>query len=224
MQRDPSPSSWVDQFPALRDLREDVWKQALSQVKQVTVPSGTAVFQYGDQCQNYLLVLSGSVKVVSLSPEGREVVLYRVGAGHTCTLTTSCLLGETEYPAQGVVESEVQAVVMPREVFNRLMAHSDGFRHFVFAQIGDRMAWLMYLVQEIAFERTHVRLARKLLEGCGDDHVIYATHADLAVELGTLREVISRLLKEFEHNGWVELSRGAIRVVNTAGLAQHIKA
>jgi len=223
MSSTPSETSWVDQFSVLPHLTDPVWKQALTQVQQATVPPGTSIFQCGDPCQNYLFVLSGSVKVVSLSPEGREVVLYRVGAGNTCTLTTSCLLGETEYPAQGIAEGEVKAVVMPRAVFNPLIAQSEGFRRFVFSQIGERMAKLMYLVQEFAFERTHVRLARKLLEVRGHDDVIHATHADLAVELGTVREVVSRLLKEFENNGWIQLFRGGIRVVESNALEKHIE-
>ncbi len=219
----PSNGTWVDAFPDLDVATDPAWQQAVCQVKQVTVPAGTTIFQCGDPCQNYLFVLSGSVRVVSLNPEGREVVLYHVGSGSTCTLTTSCLLGDTDYPAQGIAEREVQAVVMPRSVFNQLLTRSDGFRHFVFSQIGERMARLMYLVQEMAFERTHVRLIRKLLEGVDESGMVHATHAELAIELGTVREVISRLLKEFEHEGWVELSRGGIRLIDAHGLQRHIQ-
>ncbi len=223
MQAGSSNGGWVDQFPDLGGLADPVWQQAVTQVKEVTVPAGTTIFQCGDPCRNYLFVLSGSVRVISLSPEGREVVLYHVGAGSTCTLTTSCLLGDTDYPAQGIAECDVRAVVMPRPVFNRLLTQSDGFRHFVFSQIGERMARLMYLVQELAFERTHVRLIRKLLEKADRDRVVHATHAELAVELGTVREVVSRLLKEFEHEGWVALFRGGVRLVDAQGLQRHIE-
>ncbi|MBI5136049.1 MAG: Crp/Fnr family transcriptional regulator [Nitrospirae bacterium] len=212
---------WFNAFTTLRTLNDAEWKAALAQVREITLPPGAAIFQCGDPCRNYLFVVSGSVTVTSLSHEGREVVLYRVGSGQTCTLTTACLLGETDYPAQGIAEGEVRAAVMPRDVFNRLLADSVGFRRFVFAQIGDRMAGLMRRVQELAFERTHVRLARKLLEGRDGDDTVHATHAQLAVELGTVREVVSRLLKEYERNGWVRLFRGGVHIVDAESLARH---
>ncbi len=205
---------WLAQFPDLKHIDDAAWKQSVAELKSLSVPSGTTIFQCGDPCQNFLLVCAGSVKVISLSPEGREVVLYHVGSGQTCILTTSCLLGETEYPAHGITEGEVRAMTMPKAVFSRLLAESPGFRRFVFSQIGGRMARLMYLVQEIAFDRTHMRLARKLGEIADQNGLIQLTHAELAVELGTVREVVSRLLKDFERKGLVKLSRGDIRILD----------
>ncbi len=213
---------WLEKFADLAAVQDPLWQQAAAGLQPTTVPSGATLFECGDACQNYLFVLAGSVKIVSLNPDGREVVLYRVGAGQTCILTTSCLLGETDYPAQGITEQETTAMVMPRPVFKRLLEGSDGFRRFVFGQISDRMARLMGLVQELAFERAHVRLARTLLATRGDDQVVHATHAELAVELGTVREVVSRLLKEFEHNGWVALFRGGVRITDPEALKNHL--
>jgi CRP/FNR family transcriptional regulator len=211
---------WLEQFDDLKKVADPAWKQALSEVSEITVAAGTVLFQSGDTCKNYLFLCSGSVKVISLSPEGREVVLYHIGPGQTCILTSSCLLGDAEYPAQGVAEQEVHAAAMPREVFNRLLSESAGFRRFVFGQMGNRMAKLMYLVQEIAFDRTHVRLAKKLQAIAGPDGTAHLTHADLAVELGTVREVVSRLLKDFERKGLVQLSRGGIRILDANALAR----
>ena len=216
----PQHPDWLSRFPGLEALQEPAWTDALSQVQEARLPAGATVFRAGDPCRNYLFVLDGSVRVASLSHEGREIVLYHVGPGQTCILTTSCLMGETGYPATGVAEQPIQAVLMPAPAFHRLLRESEGFRRFVFGEIGGRMTRLMRLVQEIAFDRTSIRLARLLLDSSEEGGTIETTHADLATELGKTREVVSRLLKSFERHGWVHLSRGGIQVLDAPALAR----
>jgi CRP/FNR family transcriptional regulator len=163
-------------------------------------------------------VLDGSVRVQKLGENGREIVLYRVGRGETCLLTTSCLIARERYPAEGITETEVRAAALPVEVFNEALALSAAFRGFVFAAFGARLAELMALIEAVAFERVEARLARRLLEAETASGEVIATHQELAAELGTAREVVSRFLKEFERRGYVRLARGRIEIAERAAL------
>ena len=213
-------SSWLDRFPALQALEPETAAALKRGAQLVDLPAGQAVFGTGDACHNYLLVIDGSVRVQMTSESGREIVLYRVDSGESCVLTTSCLLAHETYAAEGVTETPVRAVAIPARLFLDLLGRSAALRNFVFTTYGSRIADLMMLVEEVAFGRLDLRLARFLLKhGVGDE--LDATHQALAVELGTAREVVSRQLKEFERQGWVKLSRGRIHVLDPVAL-QHL--
>jgi CRP/FNR family transcriptional regulator len=184
----------------------------------MTIPPGVTVYREGDACENFFLVLDGSVRVQKLSESGREIVLYRVEAGQSCVLTTTCLLAHERYAAEGITETEVRAVSIPLARFHEALARSPGFRDFVFTSYGVRISDLILLVEEVAFGRIDLRLAQLLLDQAKGE-LLEATHQQLAAELGTAREVISRQLKEFERRGWVQLGRGRIQVLDRDGLA-----
>jgi CRP/FNR family transcriptional regulator len=199
--------------PLMRQLREGV--------QRLCLPAGQAVFHRGDACANYLVVLSGSVRVQLYSPGGREVVLYRVGDGQSCVITTSCLISREAYPAEGVTERETQALAMPRALFDKALSHSEHFRRFVFANQGQRLGDLIQRVEEVAFGRVDVRLAKHLMDRSADQgEAVSATHQQLASELGTAREVVSRQLKAFEKKGWIVLHRGSIEIVQPQALSR----
>lgn len=210
-------SSWLDHFPPLKALEPETASALLKGAQIADLPEGQVVFRDGDECRNYLLVIDGSVRVRMTGESGREIVLYRVDAGETCVLTTACLLAHEAYSAEGITETPVRAVVIPAGLFLELLGRSAALREFVFATYGSRISDLMTLVEEVAFGRIDLRLARFLVER-GAKGEIESTHQALAVELGTAREVISRQLKDFERRGWVELSRGRIRILAAAAL------
>ena len=213
----PDPQ-WLSAFPALAALDDPVARRVLSAARIVQVPAGETMFREGDPCQHYVMVLSGSIRVHKVSESGREIVLYRVERGQTCVLTTSCLFAATPYSAEGVTETTVSAAVLSRADFNEAIAGSAGFRRFVFAAFGSRIDGLMELIEAIAFGRVDERLAERLLAFGDTATVISLTHQQLATELGTAREVVSRLLKEFERRGWVALARGEIAIRDRAAL------
>jgi len=210
-------ADWLAQFPALSCLDPEALRSLREESRLASIPAGTVLFHGGDLCQNYMLVLDGQVRVQKVSENGREIVLYRVESGQSCILTTACLMDDIPYAAEGVAESEVKAVVLPGGLFHRLMGKSDAFRRFVFAAYSTRLADLLCLIEEVAFGRIDMRLAACLLERVSQGE-IKSTHQELAVELGTAREVVSRQLKEFERRGWLELSRGRIAIVAPADL------
>ncbi len=212
------PSPWLAAFPALRTISDPAWRAGLQRVQVATIPQGTILFQDGDPCRSFVMVARGIIRVQKLAPNGREIVLYRVASGETCILTTTCLLGDKDYPAEGIAETDVRAAVMPSAAFQEALS-SEGFRNFVFNTISARISDLMALVEEVAFRRMDVRLARLLLNLSGQNGLtIEYTHQKLAVELGTAREVVSRLLKEFERKAWVRLERGRVRVIDRHGM------
>jgi CRP/FNR family transcriptional regulator len=199
-------------------IKDEAGRKAIEQARQITLPANTPVFRQGDTCENYLLVINGSVKVFSRAENGREILLYRVQAGESCTLTTSCLLANNKYPAEGITETEVKALAIPLAAFNQGLQHSSDFRQFVFDGYGKRISDIIKLVEEISFGRLDIRLAKKLLLHVVGDMTIHSTHQNLATELGSAREVISRQLKDFENKGWIELQRGSIIIKNSQAL------
>jgi CRP/FNR family transcriptional regulator len=212
---------WLKAFPELRSISDAGWKRTVDQAQVMNVPKGAVLFRDGDLCQGYVFVSDGAVRVQKMDPQGREIVLYRVEDGQTCMLTTACLIGGEPYPAEGVAENEVTLAMLSAPLFEKAMAESAEFRSFVLASIGRRIGDLMMLVEDVAFGRMDVRLARLILKRAGnDDGQLDCTHQELATELGTAREVVSRLLKEFERKGWVTLGRGQVAVRDRQALGE----
>lgn len=213
-----SNAHWVEGFPLLREADDPAVREVLAGARQLHVAAGTTVFRVGEPCRNYLLVLEGCVRVQQVAPNGREIVLYRVRQGESCILTTSCLMGDTHYVAEGVTETDVRVVGIPAAVFQQALEHSPGFRRFVFDDYGRRIAALMRLIEELVFGKVDVRLAKRLLNLAADGGRLELTHQALAAELGSAREVVSRQLKEFERRGWIALARGEIRLLDREAL------
>lgn len=211
---------WLAAFPRLADLRSEDRARLVEAGRPLAIAAGTVLYRPGQPCSDYLMLAAGRVRVQLVSEQGREIVLYRVGPGETCILTTSCLMAARDYGAEAVAETDIRAIALSGGVFHALLAGSAAFRDFVFSAYGDRMVDLIHLVVDVAFHRIDVRLAQHLVADIGGSAVgvVTATHQGLATELGTAREVVSRQLKEFERRGWVELQRGRIRLRDRAPL------
>lgn len=209
---------WKELFP---EHQADAELDAVLACAQCqTLPAGLRVFSPGAACQNYLLVGRGRVRVQLLTAGGREVVLYHVGEGDSCVLTTSCLLGASTYPAEGITETEVTAFVLSAQDFNQGLDSSPAFRRFVFANLGKRLSEVIARMEQVAFAPIDARLASCLLTLSGQQQYLELTHQALAVELGSAREVVSRHLKHFEDQGWVRLGRGNIELLDRPALQE----
>jgi CRP/FNR family transcriptional regulator len=209
---------WITRFSGLSALSADIRETLVARSAVVRVPAGQVIFGPGRSPDNLLLLLQGTVRVHQTSESGREIVLYRVEAGQSCVLTTACLLAHEDYTAEGVAETDVEAVAIPRSVFDELMARSADFRSFVFTAYSRRITDLFRVIDEVAFGRIDVRLAHRLVSLARGGADVEATHQQLATELGTAREVISRQLQEFHRKGWIAQARGAIRLDDRAAL------
>jgi len=198
----------------LSNITDTVGREIINSAKHITLPAGTTIFFQGANCENYLLVTKGVIKVFTRAENGREIVLYRVNEGQSCILTTTCLLAHDNYPAEGITETVVSALVIPLKAFNHGLAQSISFREFVFNSYSKRLSDIITLVGEVSFNRIDVRLAKQLLMLANNENSLSITHQNLATELGSAREVISRQLKVFEEKGLVSLSRGRIQLLS----------
>jgi CRP/FNR family transcriptional regulator len=203
-------------YPALSGLPDDRLTVLLQPQAVMHLPTGTQVFAEHQPCQGFPLLLEGSIKVIKLAASGRELMLYRVVPGGSCIISSSCLLGHTDYNARGIAETPLTLLALPVNVFAALMIEHPPFRDFVFHLFADRIGELMQLVEEVAFARLDWRLAKLIL--ARNESVLGVTHQQLADELGSVREIVSRLLKGFAAQGLVSLGREQITVVDREGL------
>lgn len=206
----------TDHFPDLSKLSSENQEILDRGIQVMSAPEGTIMFSEGSDCKGYVMLLEGSVRVQKTSEDGREITLYRVEAGESCIMTTTCLVSNDQYGAEGIAETDIILAIVPPVTFNLLLGKSDKFRNFVFEVYAKRMSVLMMLVEEVVFKKLDKRLAQLLLDKKGAHFDV--THQELATELGSVREVVSRQLKVFERLGLVKLGRGIISVIDRGGL------
>ena len=207
------------EFPALAPAPVATLERLADRSLHRQVPAGTVMFSAHTPCGGFPLVLSGSIKVLQRYPNGRELQLYRVKPGESCLLSGSCLLGEAEYDATGIAETDVDLLIVPASEFHALVGTDETFRRHVFSLFSDRLAALMQTVEAIAYQKLDQRLAGLLVKRAGEGREVQATHQALADDLGSVREIVSRLLRNFEDRGWVELGRERVQLVDPSALA-----
>lgn len=209
-----NPIDLSELYPVLAKLPPALAARFAAETQTITVPDGTVVFDERQACQGFPFVIEGDIRVVKPSANGRELPLYRVLPGESCIITSSCLLGHTDYNARGIARGETTLALMPRPLFDDLLAEP-AFRDFVFHLFSERIADLMQVIEEVAFRKLDQRLAGLLL---GKGKLLHATHQQLADELGSVREMVSRLLKGFAEQGLVRLSREQVEILDPAEL------
>lgn len=213
-------ADWTERFQGTRGLPRAVRDRLLASTQIMRYKRGQTVFSPDNRPDNLLFLVEGTLRVSQTAESGREIVLYRVEAGESCVLTTACMLAEEAYNAEGVAETPLVAVALSRDNFDRLAAEEPSFRKFVFAAYSRRLLDLLHVVDEVAFGRIDVRLAGRLLALAGETVEVAATHDDLARELGTAREVVSRVLQDFQKRGFISQSRGRVRLLSRDSLVK----
>jgi len=182
------------------------------------IPVGRDVFMEGDRVDSIALLISGTVRVYKIGENGREITLYRFGNGESCILTANSILSQKNFPAVATVEKEAEAVMIPADTFRDWVRRSDLWREFVFDLLSERLSSVMAIVEEVAFRRMDARLASFLIEHGLRSDVIHVTHQEIAAELGSSREVISRLLEDFSAEGMIKVNRGSIQLLDRKAL------
>ncbi len=182
------------------------------------IPAGRDVFVEGDRVEAIALLVSGVVRVYKIGETGREITLYRFGDGESCILTANAILSQKNFPAVATVEKDAEAVMIPADAFREWVRHYDLWREFVFDLLSERLSAVMAIVEEVAFRRMDVRLASFLAERSRKSDSIRITHQEIAAELGSSREVISRILEDFSLRGMIRVSRGTIKVLDPEAL------
>ena len=194
---------------------DDRLKQELRQHAQfVRIPAGHDVFVDGDRVDGIALLLSGVVRVYKIGETGREITLYRFGLGQSCILTANAILSQKSFPAIATVEEAAEAVMIPAEVFRTWVGRFELWREFIFDLLSERLSTVMAVVDEVVFKRMDRRVAALLLNQARVQNPLRVTHQEIAAELGSSREVISRILEDFSKAELIESGRGTIAVLD----------
>lgn len=206
-------SSLIEKAPQV--VRKEFEKYAMLQ----RLAHGYILSVEGGNCNYIPLVDSGTVRVFKIGNSGREISLYRILPGESCILTVSCVLSRKNFPAIAVVEKDAAIFLVPSHIFKDWLERFDFWKEYVFKLLNERLISILETVEEISFRRMDARIAAFLLNKIKDDRrIISVTHREIARELGSAREVISRILKDFERDRIISLSRGKIVILNTASL------
>ena len=210
---------WEERFSFLKAVSAADLKIARDAVHFPVLEADAVAYELDGECPNYLMCLDGRTRVFKRSENGREMLIYKVGAGGTCVLTTQCLLSGENFPAESVAEAHTELAAIPAHTFQQLIASSPQFRSFVFKDYGRLLSGMFSLVEEVAFATLEQKLARRMIADADDHGIVMKTHQRLASDVGSVREVVSRHLGEWERAGFVRNLRGQIEIVDPAALA-----
>ncbi len=205
-------------LPILQQANPQLAREFQQAAFLAKIPTGHDVFLEGDSVDAIALLISGAVRVYKIGETGREITLYRFGYGQSCILTANAILSHKTFPAIATVEKDAEAVMIPADKFREWVGKYDAWREFVFDLLSQRLYSVMQIVDEVAFRRMDVRVASLLLTRSQIQNPMRITHQEIASELGSSREVISRLLEDLSERGIVRASRGEIEILDIEGL------
>lgn len=201
-------------MPFLQQADEALKRELRQHAHFAKIPAGQDVFVEGDRAESIALLISGVVRVYKIGETGREITLYRFGLGQSCILTANAILSQKSFPAIATVEEAAEAVMIPAEVFRTWVKKYDLWREFVFDLLSERLSTVMAVVDEVVFKRMDRRVASFLLNQAKIQNPVRITHQEIAAELGSSREVISRILEDFSKEELIEAGRGTIEVLD----------
>jgi CRP/FNR family transcriptional regulator len=206
--------------PFLTSVEEELLQEFSRHATLARIPAGRDVMAEGDRVEAIPLLISGLIRVFRIGESGREITLYRFGRGECCVLTADSILGHRLFPACAQVEQEAEVAFVPAAVFDSWLARSSAWRQFVFEAMSRRLMSLMETLDDVAFGRMDARVASLLLASSRQGEAkIRMTHQEIADELGTSREVVSRILEDFQARGHLRLSRGLVEILEPELLA-----
>ena len=210
----------VQALPFTEALSDGERKLLLESAFEARYPAGKFLVESGSLCENVYVVLEGLIRIYKLSEEGREITFYRVGSGETCLFTMGCILEHQPFDAMAEIEKPARLLAIPSYVFERLMNDNPTFRNHIIQRLLATITDLMMLTEEVTFHSMNRRLVAFLLNESSQQasRQLTITHEAISQELGTAREVMSRMLKEFEKKGLLALSRGRILIKDMAAL------
>jgi len=208
----------IERFPLLADSQPEFRDKFFRSATLMSIPAAHTIASEGSECGQLALVFSGSVRVYKLAESGREITLYRISGGDSCVLTASCIMSDTPFPAIAETETDVEALLIPSQQAAEWMSESKPWSAFIFGLISRRLADVITVLENVAFLRMDERIAAYLIAIASQGPVVNITHHEIAADLGSTREVVSRILKGFEEKGLVLGARGKITINDLAGL------
>ncbi len=207
-------------IPFLQNADENLVREFMRRSFFAKIPAGRDVFLEGDRADAIALLISGAVRVYKIGETGREITLYCFGLGESCILTANAILSQRSFPAIATVEEDAEAVMIPADVFRDWVSTYDLWRDFVFDLLSDRLSTVIAVIEEVVFQRMDRRVASWLLSKVQAQNPVRTTHQEIAADLGSSREVISRILDDFSKTGLIESGRGVIHVVDLGELEE----
>lgn len=219
-----SPDELVSVLPFLEGYSKAGAEEFLQRSVFNKIPKGKIISTEGDSCSSFSFLISGVIKVYKISENGREITLYYLNKGESCILTASCILSKKKFPAISQAEVDTEVLSIPSEVLLEWVDKYEHWRSYVFGLLSNRLADIITIVEDIILRNVDIRLINYLLKYSRQgQNEVYKTHSAIASDIGTSREVVSRLLKEFEESHLVSLSRGSIKILNSKALEEKIK-
>lgn len=209
-------------FPFINRCSAQFKETFFNNVQFMQLPAGMSICDEGQQCAQLAMVIDGVGRVYKLSPSGREITLYRIYRGESCVLTASCIMSQNTFPAMAATETAVSAILVSPINVREWFCQDQEWQKFIFGLLSFRLNEIITVVEEVAFKRIDVRIAEQIVRYLGNSNrVMQKTHAELAADVGSSREVISRILKDFAERGLVNLTRGSIEVIDMESI-QHL--
>jgi CRP/FNR family transcriptional regulator, anaerobic regulatory protein len=205
-------SQFLQRFPYFSTCPQPMVADILSNMQRHHFEKNRNVFLESDPCSVIAFLLSGKIRVYMLGNDGREITLYDVREGETCILNVACILSNSLYPARATVTQDGDGLIMPAKVFRDIVDRYAEMRSFVYSGLGERLISMMKLVEEVAFRRLDERL-RRYVDEKAENGILRTTHQKIANELGSSREMVSRLLEDLERKGVLSLSRNQIQIL-----------
>ncbi len=200
-------------FPFIKEMKKTNQDELLAASKVVTFQKNQEMVKDGNQCLAIPLIINGRIRVFKISPEGKEITLYKVNSGQMCVLAAICTLGEANYDVLVQFEVISDVLLIPKNEFIYLNDQSKVLRTFVNVNTSSLLLSTMQKVGSVAFDDVEERIYQYLRDHSANTNIIYTTHEKIALEIGSAREVVSRKLKQFEKQGLVVLSRGKITIL-----------
>lgn len=216
-------SELIKSYPVIIEAGKEFQEQFKQYAILKKIPAGEFIFIEKDNCTFFALILSGRVRVYKEGESGREVTLYRFEKGESCILTVSCILSDSLYPALAVAEEDSEAFLIPANVFREWVSRFDPWRKYVFEILAKRLSSVILVVEEVAFRRVDSRIAELLLKETDKEQTVRLTHQQIAAEIGTSREVVTRILKDLEQEKMISSGRGIISIINVSELRKKSK-
>ena len=209
-------------FPVIRKLTKEQQKRIQEAVTEKSVEKGTVLHDGAADCTGLLVVQSGMLRAYILSEEGREITLYRLFERDVCLFSASCMMSGIQFEVTIEAEKDTRVWVIPTKVWKQLNEESAVLANYTNELMADRFTNVMWLIEQIMWKSFDKRLAEFLLEEVSVEgtSLLKITHEVIGKHLGTAREVVTRMLRYFQSEGMVKLSRGMVEITDTAGLEE----
>ena len=213
----PALNTWIPGWGQLTPAQQT----RLSEAARPRAFSAGELIHNGDaDCVGLLLVKSGRLRVFILSEDGREITLYRLLPGEICLFSASCMMPQIAFAVTVTAEAPSEVLVLPPDVYKAVMAESAPLANFTNELIAARFSDVMWLIEQILWKSFDRRLAAFLLAEAKLEHsaTLHLTHEAIANHMGTAREVVTRMLRYFQGEGWVKLARGTRQLTDEPSL------